>query len=57
MARKAMDVCLRELKESNKSRFESYGVRKSVWSYSIIPFGIVEWTFFPITFLLEIVVN
>ena len=52
-----MDVCLRELKESNKSRFESYGVRKSVWSYSIIPFGIVEWTFFPITFLLEIVVN
>ena len=25
-----MDVCLRELKESNKSRFESYSVRKSV---------------------------
>ena len=30
MAREVMDVCLRELKESNKSRFESYSVRKSV---------------------------
>ena len=47
-----MDVCLRELKESNKSRFESYSVRKSV-----LPFGIVAWTFFPTTFLLEIAVN
>ena len=27
MARKAMDVCLRVLKESNKSRFDSYSVR------------------------------
>ena len=25
-----MDVCLRVLNESNKSRFESYSVRKSV---------------------------
>ena len=28
--REAMDVCLRVLKESNKSRFDSYSVRKSV---------------------------
>ena len=30
MAREAMDVCLRVLKESNKSRFDSYSVRNSV---------------------------
>ena len=30
MAGEAMDVCLRVLKESNKSRFDSYSVRKSV---------------------------
>ena len=30
MARKAMGVCLRVLKESNKSRFDGYSVRKSV---------------------------
>ena len=29
MAQEAMDVCLRVLKESNKSRFDSYGVRNS----------------------------
>ena len=28
--REATDVCLRELKESNKSRFDSYSVRNSV---------------------------
>ena len=27
MAREAMDVCLRGLKESNKSRFDSYSVK------------------------------
>ena len=27
MARDAMDVCLRVLKESNKSRFDNYSVR------------------------------
>ena len=27
MARAAMDVCLRVLKESNKSRFDSYSVK------------------------------
>ena len=30
MAREAMDVCLRVLKESNKSRFDGYSVRNSV---------------------------
>ena len=30
MAREAMDVCLRVLKESNKSRFDSYSVRNGV---------------------------
>ena len=30
MAGEAMDVCLRVVKESNKSRFDSYSVRKSV---------------------------
>jgi len=29
-ARGAMDVCLRVLKESNKSRFDGYSVRNSV---------------------------
>ena len=29
MAREAMDVCLQVLKESSKSRFESYSVRNS----------------------------
>ena len=29
MAREAVDVCLRVLKESSKSRFDSYSVRKS----------------------------
>ena len=30
MAREAMDICLQVLKESNKSRFDSYKVRNSV---------------------------
>ena len=30
MTGEAMDVCLRVLKESNKSRFDSYSVRNSV---------------------------
>ena len=30
MAREAMDVCFLVLKESNKSRFDSYSVRNSV---------------------------
>ena len=38
MARAAMDVCLRVLKESNKSRFDSYSVRNSVLIISHITF-------------------
>ena len=30
MPREAMDLCLRLLKESNKSKFDSYSVRNSV---------------------------
>ena len=36
--REAMDVCLRELKESNKSRFDSYSVRNGVLIISHITF-------------------
>ena len=46
-----MDVCLRVLKESNKSRFDSYKAGTVYWSYSILPFGIVACTYFPTTFL------
>ena len=38
MAREAMDICLRVLKESNKSRFDSYSVRNSVLIISHITF-------------------
>ena len=38
MAREAMDVCLRVLKESNKSRFDSYSVRNSVLILSHVTF-------------------
>ena len=38
MTREAMDVCLRVLKESNKSRFDSYSVRHSVLIISHITF-------------------
>ena len=38
MARKAMDICLRVLKESNKSRFDSCSIRNSVLIISHITF-------------------
>ena len=38
MAGEAMDICLRVLKESNKSRFDSYSVRNSVLNISHITF-------------------
>ena len=38
MAGEAMDICLRVLKESNKSRFDSYSVRNSVLIISHITF-------------------
>ena len=36
--RKAMDVCLRVLKESNQSRFDSYSIRNRVLIISHITF-------------------
>ena len=46
-ARETMEVCLRVLKKSNKSRSDSYSVKKTVyWLYPILPFGIVACTFF-----------
>ena len=46
-----MDVCLRALKESNKSRFDTYSVRNSVLIISHITFRICRVHFFPTTFL------
>ena len=46
-----MGVCLRVLKEINKSRFHSYSVRNSVLIISHITFRIVACTVFPTTFL------
>ena len=34
-AGEAMDICLPVLKESSKSRFDSYSVRNSIYQYSI----------------------
>ena len=46
MAREAIDVFWRVLKENNKSGFDSYSVRNSVLIIShIIPFGIIACTF------------
>ena len=53
MAREAMDICLRLIKESNQSRSDGSRVRNSV--LIMLPFGIVTCTFFTTTFL-EIVV-
>ena len=38
MSQEAMDICLRVLKESNKSRFDSYSVRNSVLTIFHITF-------------------
>ena len=52
MARKAMDVCLRVLKESNKSKFDSYNAaRNSVSIISHITFRDCHVHIFPTTFL------
>ena len=52
MVREARDVCLRVLKESNVSRFDSYSATTTVyWSHPMLPFGIVPSTFFLTTFL------
>ena len=46
LARKAMKMCLRVLKESKKVGSTAKVVRNSVRSYPILPFGIVACTFF-----------
>ena len=51
MARKAMDICLRVLKESNKSRFDSCSVRNSLLIISHITFRDCRLHIFPTTFL------
>ena len=51
MAREAMDVCLRVLKESKKSRFDTYSVRNSVLIISHITFRDCRMHFLPTTFL------
>ena len=51
MARESMDICLRVLKESNKSRFDSYSVRNSVLIKSHITFRDCRVHFFPTAFL------
>ena len=47
MAREAMALCLRVLKESNKSRFDSYSVRNNVLVISHITFRDCRVQFFP----------
>ena len=51
LARKAMEMCLRVLKESNKSRFDSYSRQEQCIAH--IPYHLsgLSRTFFPTTFL------
>ena len=52
MAREAMDLCLKVLKESNKTKFDSYSVRKQCIDH--IPYylsGLSRAHFSPTTFL------
>ena len=50
VAREAMDICVRILNFSHKSRFVSYSTSGTVyWSYAILSFGIVACTFCPTT--------
>ena len=51
MAREAVDIYLRVLKESNKSRFDSYSVRNRVLNISHITFRDCRVHIFPTTFL------
>ena len=46
-----MDVCFRELKESKKSRFDSYSIKNSVLIISHITFRDCRVHFFSTTFL------
>jgi len=49
-----MDVCLRVLKESNKSRLDSYSVRNSVLIISHITLRDCRVHIFPITFQIAV---
>ena len=51
MVQEAMDICLRVLKKSYKSSFDSYTSGTVYRLYPILPFGIVACTVFPPTFL------
>ena len=51
MAQETMDKCLRMLKESSKSRFDSYSVRNSVLIISHSTFRDCRVHIFPTTFL------
>ena len=51
LARKAVDICLRVLKESNKVGSTATKSGTEYWSYPILPLGIVACTFFPTNFL------
>ena len=51
MALEAVDVCLRVLKESNISRFDSYSVRNSLLIITHITFPDFRLHIFPTTFL------
>ena len=51
MKPETMDVCLRVLKESSNSRFDSYNVRNSVLIISHITFRDCREHIFPATFL------
>ena len=51
MKRETIDVCLRVLKESSSSRFDSYNVRNSVLIISHITFRDCRVHIFPATFL------
>ena len=51
LVREAMEMCLRELKESNKVGSTATVSGTVYWSYPILPFGIVACTVFTTTFL------
>ena len=51
MERETMDICLRMLKESSQSRFDSDSVRNSVLIISHITFRDCRVHIFPTTFL------
>ena len=55
MLRQALDVFFRLLKKSNKSRFDSYIVRNSVWIITDIIFRDLRVLIFPTIFQIAVV--